>query len=98
MNADRWFETYRDLPGLFVTDDEIQVAMSAAPDDIDTRLPPDDASFRAALAAGAAAAWWQRSLAGENVQPAAAADSDINGPDELWAWLWGYQHAAGAPI
>lgn len=97
MNADQWFEEYRALPGLFVTADEVAAAIAAAPDDIDQRTPPDDAAFQTSLASGAAAARWQRWLAGEDVPPAPAADSEISGPDELYAYLWGYEHAARAP-
>lgn len=99
MNTDQWFEMYHGLPGIFVTDDEVAAALADAPDDIDTRLPPDDAVRRAAESAGAAAAWWQRWLAGEDVQPVSVdADSEISDADDLYAWLRGYEHAMAAPV
>lgn len=99
MDADQWFEEYRALPGIFVTADEVDEAMAAAPDDIDTRTPPSGAAFQAALAAGAAAAWWQRWLVSDDVPQAHPdADSEPSGPDCLYAWLWGYDHAMRAPV
>lgn len=98
MNADDWFEAYRWLPGLFITAPEVDAALAAAPGDIDTRRPADERAFRAALVAGEAAAWWQRRLAGEDVQPVSVdADSEISDADELYAWCWGYEHALRDP-
>lgn len=98
MNADAWFELYREMPGLFVTTHEVDAALADAPDDIDCRRPADDTAFQAAQAAGTAAAWWQRWSAGKDVPPAPLdADSEIRTPDDLYAWFWGYEHAMRAP-